>query len=277
MLQRAGAVLGQQCRRSLTTVGREGGVATVTLDSPNTRNALSLEMMNKIIADVETAGADRAVRTIVLRGEGKVFSAGHNLKEMTADRGYEFHMEIFDRCERMMLLMREVGVPVVGVVAGQLAAAAGCQLIASCDLVLATPSSQFSTPGAGVGLFCHTPGVPLARRVPRAVSGDMLLTGQPISGEAALRAGLVSRLVEEAEPQAELDSVTAAIASKPRAVVELGKRFYHQQLELPLAAAYSQGGRVMADNLQYWDAQEGIAAFKEKRRPQFCHTARRVE
>jgi len=260
----------------LTIVRREEGVENITLANPKTRNALSLDMIKKITEDISRAGEDKTVRTIVLRGEGKVFSAGHNLKEMTVETSYEYHMEIFNTCEKMMMLVGQVPVPVVGVVTG-LAAAAGCQLISSCDLVVAAPSATFSTPGAAVGLFCHTPGIPLARRVPRAVSGYMLLTGQPITAEEAYNAGLVSRLVEEDKVDDEVKNICAAIASKPRGVITLGKRFYQQQVEMPLSAAYPAGGRVMADNLWYKDAQEGIAAFKEKRKPVFGHTQDKVE
>ena len=217
-----------------------------------------------------------------------MFSGGHNLKEMTVETGYDYHMEIFNTCEKMMRLIGQVGptppipssphlclpqvpVPVIGVVTG-LAAAAGCQMISSCDLVVAAPSARFSTPGAAVGLFCHTPGIPLARRVPRAVSGYMLLTGETITAQEAYNAGLVSRLVEEDKVDKEVERICAAIASKPRGVIALGKKFYQEQLELPLSLAYPAGGKVMADNLWYQDAQEGIAAFKEKRKPVFSHT-----
>jgi len=272
------SMLGRRCVSSapLTIVRREEGVENITLANPKTRNALSLDMIKKITEDISRAGEDKTVRTIVLRGEGKVFSAGHNLKEMTVETSYEYHMEIFNTCEKMMMLVGQVPVPVVGVVTG-LAAAAGCQLISSCDLVVAAPSATFSTPGAAVGLFCHTPGIPLARRVPRAVSGYMLLTGQPITAEEAYNAGLVSRLVEEDKVDDEVKNICAAIASKPRGVITLGKRFYQQQVEMPLSAAYPAGGRVMADNLWYKDAQEGIAAFKEKRKPVFGHTQDKVE
>jgi len=245
------------------------------LDSPKTRNALSLEMMVKVTEDITQAAENKSLRSIVIRGQGTVFSAGHNLKEMTADRGYDYHMNIFDTCEKMMLLVNQVPVPVIGVVTG-LAAAAGCQLVSSCDLVLATPTARFSTPGASVGLFCHTPGVPLARKVPRAVSGYMLLTGNTITAQEAYNAGLVSKLVQTEDLEAELEKTCAAIASKPRGVIALGKKFYHRQMELPLQAAYKEGGLVMAENLQYRDAQEGIEAFKNKRKPIFCHSDDKV-
>lgn len=261
---------------SLTALTKEKGVATLTLTSPKTRNALSLEMMETLIKNLEEVAQDPSIRCVVLRGEGKVFSSGHNLKEMTADTGYEYHRRIFSTCESLMKLVGTLPVPVLSVVTG-IAAAAGCQLVASSDIVVATPESRFSTPGASVGLFCHTPGIPLARRVPRAVSGYMLLTGDSITGEDAYRAGLVSRLVAEELVQAEVERICESISSKPREVIALGKRFYKQQLELPLDAAYSLGGEVMVKNLWYKDAQEGIQAFKEKRRPKFSHTDETVE
>jgi len=261
---------------NLTVVRRQDGVENITLANPKTRNALSMDMMKRITEDISRAAEDKTVRAIVLRGEGKVFSAGHNLKEMTVETSYEYHMEIFNTCEKMMLLVGQVPVPVVGVVTG-LAAAAGCQLISSCDLVVSGPNARFSTPGASVGLFCHTPGIPLARRVPRAVSGYMLLTGEPITAQEAYNAGLVSKLVEEDKVEEEVEKICAAIASKPRGVIALGKKFYQQQIEMAMTAAYPAGGKVMADNLWYKDAQEGIAAFKEKRRPVFGHTQDKVE
>lgn len=261
---------------SLTRVTREEGVEHITLAHPKTRNALSLDMMLQLTEDLARAGADRGVRAIVLRGEGKVFSSGHNLKEMTVETGYEHHKKIFDTCEQMMRLVGQVPVPVIGLVTGH-AAAAGCQLIASCDMVIAGPGAQFSTPGASVGLFCHTPGIPLARRVPRSVSGYMLLTGLPIGAEEAVQAGLVSRLLPEDQLEEEVARICAAICSKPRGVIALGKRFYQQQVELPLSAAYPAGGDVMVENLWYKDAQEGIQAFKEKRSPVFSHSDERAD
>merc|ERR1719300_2329929 len=222
-------------------------------------------MMKKLIGDISDAGKNKNVRSIILRGEGKVFSAGHNLKEMTKETGYEYHMEIFNTCEKLMLLVGQVPVPVISVVTG-LAAAAGCQLVSSSDIVIATPSAQFSTPGA-----------PLARRVPRAMSGYMLMTGNSISATEAYNAGLVSKLVPEEELDAEIEKTCSAISSKPRGVITFGKKFYHRQMELPLIPAYKEGGKVMAENLKFRDAQEGIEAFKAKRKPVFNHTDERVE
>jgi enoyl-CoA hydratase/carnithine racemase len=167
------------------------------LSVPKYRGSGTLLEPQQTHADPEHCGQDASVRAIVLRaetggGKNRVFSAGHNLKEMTADTGPEHHRRIFDTCESLMELIGRLPVPVIAAVDG-LAAAAGCQLVASTDIAVATPGSRFSTPGASVGLFCHTPGIPLARRVPRAISGYMLLTGEPISGEEALRAGLISK------------------------------------------------------------------------------------
>jgi len=256
----------------LTKVTRQGGVETILLSSPATRNALSLEMMETLVANINAAGADKEVRAIVLKGEGKVFSAGHNLKEMTAEQGKEYIGKIFETCEKLMLSLVEVPVPVISAVTG-LATAAGCQMVAASDIAVAGPHARFSTPGASVGLFCHTPGIPLARRVPRAVSGYMLLTGEPINAREAYTAGLVSKLVEEDDlVEVEIDKICAAISTKPRAVISLGKKFYQEQLEMSLKDAYTAGSQVMMHNLTYRDAQEGIQAFKEKRKPVFCHT-----
>jgi len=256
---------------TLTSLRKENGVANLTLTSPKTRNCLSLEMMETVMKNLEDILKDNEVRTVVLRGEGKVFSSGHNLKEMTGETGQAFHVRIFNTCSELMQLVEKFPVPVISVVTG-VAAAAGCQLVASSDIVVATPQSRFSTPGASVGLFCHTPGIPLARRVPRAISGYMLLTGESITGEEAYTAGLVSRLVEEDLVQTEVDRICASIASKPREVISMGKKFYKKQIEMPLDEAYRRGGHVMVENLGFKDAQEGIRAFKEKRKPNFCHT-----
>lgn len=256
----------------LTKVSRSGGVETIVLSSPATRNALSLEMMETLLGNINAAGDDQEVRAIVIRGEGKVFSAGHNLKEMTQEQGRDYIGRIFETCERLMLTLTQVPVPVITAVTG-LATAAGCQMVAASDISVAGPHARFSTPGASVGLFCHTPGIPLARRVPRAVSGYMLLTGEPINAREAYTAGLVSRLVEDDDlVDVEVDKICAAISSKPKAVISLGKKFYQEQLEMSLKDAYSAGSQVMMENLAYRDAQEGIEAFKQKRRPVFCHT-----
>ena len=185
-------------------------------------------------------------------------------------------MRIFGECSRMMMDIVRSRVPVLAAVDG-VAAAAGCQLVAICDMAVATKRSSFSTPGANFGIFCSTPGIPLARCVPRKAAADMLLTGRPVSAETALRTGLVSRLAEdEAELDKMVDEICADVISKPSKVIELGKAFFQAQLEMGLSQALEAGGNVMVDNLDYKDAQEGISAFKEKRKPKWSHTDDRV-
>ncbi len=170
-----------------------------------------------------------------------------------------------------MRTIRNADVPVIAAVDG-LAAAAGCQLVAACDIVVATKTSTFSTPGANFGLFCSTPGIPLARSVPRKISALMLFTGNAINAEEALQFGLVSRLAEKGDLDIEVEAVCEAIKAKPKAVIALGKKFLNEQLEMKYLDALESGSKVMVDNLQLVDAQEGISAFKEKRKPFWTHT-----
>jgi len=257
---------------NVENVGENGLVKTITMQSPKTRNSLSLEMIENLIDNIHDHSNDGLLRCIIIKGEGKAFSAGHNLKEMTAKEGKEYHEKIFERCNVLMDAIMECPVPVIAVVNG-VAAAAGCQLVAMCDIAIATKSSSFSVPGSSVGLFCSTPGIPLARVVPRKISAYMLLTGIPISAPEALQSGLISKMLSsEAEMDEELKHICNAIVSKPKAVIALGKQFYYRQIELGIKQALEEGGKVMVDNLAYKDAQEGIAAFKEKRKPVWIHS-----
>lgn len=253
----------------------QNGVQRITLNSPKTRNALSLEMMTGLRKSLAEAHANDQVRAIVLSGHGPAFSAGHNLKEMTTEDGIDKHREIFQCCNDLMADIVRGESPVIAVVDG-LAAAAGCQVVAMCDIVLASERSQFSTPGSSFGVFCSTPGIPLARAVPRKVASYMLLTGKPINAQEALRAGLVSKVVPEEDLEAEVEATCQAIIDKPRAIVTLGKRFFYQQLEMGISPAFERGGGVMVENLKYKDAQEGISAFKEKRKPTWSHTSEKI-
>jgi len=242
------------------------------MDSPKTRNSLSLEMIKRLQSEISSDKNSLDLRCIVISGEGPAFSAGHNLKEMTFKEGRAYHEEIFKNCNDLMFEIVKSPVPVIAKIDG-VAAAAGCQLVAICDIAVATSKSSFSVPGSSVGLFCTTPGIPLARAVPKKVSSYMLLTGKPISAQDAFQAGLISKLVEDkTELEAEIQSICDAIISKPRGVVALGKKFYYKQLEMGLTPALEEGGKVMVDNLQFKDCQEGIAAFVEKRKPNWCHT-----
>jgi len=250
----------------------ENGIKKITMDSPKTRNSLSLEMIKRLQSEISSDKNSLDLRCIVISGEGPAFSAGHNLKEMTFKEGRAYHEEIFKNCNDLMFEIVKSPVPVIAKIDG-VAAAAGCQLVAICDIAVATSKSSFSVPGSSVGLFCTTPGIPLARAVPKKISSYMLLTGKPISAQDAFQAGLISKLVEDkTELEAEIQSICDAIISKPRGVVALGKKFYYQQLEMGLTPALEEGGKVMVDNLEFKDCQEGIAAFVEKRKPNWCHT-----
>ncbi|KAG0711231.1 Enoyl-CoA hydratase domain-containing protein 3, mitochondrial [Chionoecetes opilio] len=222
-------------RNSLLEVTQENGVRSITLADPRTRNSLSLQMLQELQEAVSEE--DPSLRCITLQAQGKVFSAGHNLKELTDREGRSHHQRVFEECTRLMLSLQRLPVPVVAKVNG-VAAAAGCQLVASCDVVVASLASSFSTPGANVGIFCSTPGIPLVRCVPRKVSAHMLLTGLPITAEEALRAGLVSKVVPEEELDGEVQKVIDAIVHKSRSVIALGKKFMYKQMEMGIEEAY---------------------------------------
>lgn len=255
-------------RPSALKISEEKGVRHITLANPKTRNALSLHVLEELHEAIHEENP--LLRCIVLGAEGKVFSAGHNLKELTAKDGRAYHQEVFDSCTRLMLALQSISVPVIAKVNG-IAAAAGCQLVASCDIVIATDTSSFSTPGGGVGIFCSTPGIPLVRCVPRKVSAHMLLTGLPISADEALRAGLVSKVVPESELDSEVQRTVEAIVSKSKAVIALGKSFMYRQMEMTIEDAYREGSCVMVNNINMSDGQEGINSFIEKRKPNWSH------
>jgi len=237
------------------------------MDDPKTRNALSSDMLTALLDGV-THDTD-ALRCVVIRGNGPVFSSGHNLKHIHAsDRAA--HTALFTLCGSLMLSLRRASVPVVAVVRGG-AAAAGCQLVAACDLAIAADTATFSTPGAAAGIFCSTPGIPLVRCMPRKAAAHMLLTGAPLSAEQALRGGLVSSVVPSQQLDAEVERTLGHILSKSRAVVALGKRFMYEQAEMTEEEAYRRGACVMVDNIAMSDGQEGIHAFVDKRRPVWRH------
>ncbi|KAK8750042.1 hypothetical protein OTU49_015208 [Cherax quadricarinatus] len=254
---------------SLLQVSQENGVRRITLADAKTRNSLSLQMLKELQTAITPK--DPSLRCIVLGAQGKVFSAGHNLKELTLKEGRNYHQKVFDACSELMLALRDLPVPVVATVNG-VAAAAGCQLVASCDVVLATQNSSFSTPGGSVGIFCSTPGIPLVRCVPWKVSAHMLLTGLPITAEEALHAGLVSKVVLENELEQETQRIVDAITRKSKAVISLGKKFMYKQMEMGIEEAYREGSCVMVDNINLKDGQEGISSFIEKRKPRWSHS-----
>ncbi|XP_046396130.1 enoyl-CoA hydratase domain-containing protein 3, mitochondrial [Ischnura elegans] len=253
--------------RGLTKTNIRNGMKSVVLSDPKTRNCLSVSMMEDIIEDILVDQNNFEVRCIVISAEGPVFSSGHNLKEL-AGRGKEGCAEIFAICSTLMNAIADAPVPIVAAVDG-VAAAAGCQLVAACDLAVCTQRSTFSTPGASWGLFCSTPGIPLARAVPRKVAAHMLFTGLPISAEVALRAGLVSSVVDDGKLDEEVAKVVESISKKSRDVLALGKKFFYQQIEMDLCSAYRLGESVMVGNIGLPDGQEGLKSFAEKRQPQW--------
>jgi enoyl-CoA hydratase/carnithine racemase len=249
------------------------GILRLTLNHEARRNALSEAMMDKLTSAITAAGQDSAVRVIILAARGKVFSSGHDLKEMTAGRnapdgGKAYFTKVMSICSHMMQTIVNCPKPIIAEVAG-IATAAGCQLVASCDLAVAANTAQFSTPGVHIGLFCSTPMVALSRNVSHKHAMEMLLTGDMISAARAAEIGLVNQ-VTEPDHLAEASQIMAQkIASKSSLTIATGKQAFYQQREMPLAEAYSYASEVMVNNMMAQDAEEGINAFIEKRPAQW--------
>ncbi|WP_149535303.1 enoyl-CoA hydratase [Siccirubricoccus phaeus] len=253
----------------------QGAVATLTLNRPATRNSLSRAMIGALHAALAEVAAAPAIRCVVLAAEGRAYSAGHDLKEITAHRadadgGAGFFTAVMAECAGLMQAVVTLPQPMVAAVEG-VATAAGCQLAASCDLVVAAESARFCTPGVDIGLFCSTPGVALARAVPRKAAMEMLLLGEMVPAADAHRMGLVNRVVPPGQALAEAEALAQRIAARSAVALRLGKRGFNAQAGLPLAAAYDAAGRVMVENLLAEDAAEGIGAFLEKRTPAWRH------
>jgi enoyl-CoA hydratase/carnithine racemase len=248
-------------------VRREGPTATVTLNRPEKRNALSLELMQELIVAFEQLGADPEVRAIVVEGAGPAFSAGHDLGEMVG-RDAAFYEQLFDVCTVMMETIHRVPHPVIAKVHA-VATAAGCQLVASCDLVVAAEEAKFATPGVKIGLFCSTPMVPLSRVVGRKRALQMLLTGDPVDAHTAAEWGLVNLVVPAAELDATVAALVEKIARSSPLTVGIGKEAFYRQVDLDEHAAYELTRRVMSSNAEARDAQEGMTAFLEKRAPEW--------
>jgi enoyl-CoA hydratase/carnithine racemase len=248
-----------------------GEIAVLTLNRPEARNSLSQAMLTSLGEEFSAIAADRSIRAVVLAANGPAFSAGHDLKELTArrsdpDRGRAFFAQVMQSCSKVMQQIVRLPQPVVAAVQGT-ATAAGCQLVASCDLAVASSAARFATPGVDIGLFCSTPMVALSRNVPRKHAMEMLLTGDMISAEDAARIGLVNRVVQPGSEREEALALARKVASKSAHVVKIGKEAFYRQLELDLAAAYRYASEVMVENMLARDAEEGISAFVEKRRP----------
>ncbi|MFO1293209.1 MAG: enoyl-CoA hydratase [Rubrivivax sp.] len=242
------------------------GVVTLTLNRPQAFNSLSEGMIAALQAALERAGADEAARVVVIRGSGKAFCAGHDLKEMRAAPSLGYYERLFADCARMMLAIQKLPLPVIARVHG-IATAAGCQLVAMCDLAVAAREARFAVSGVNLGLFCSTPSVALARNLPRKAAFEMLVTGDFIDAEEARAKGLVNRVVDAAQLDAEVDALAARIVGKPRVAIALGKALFYRQLEQGIAAAYDDAGRTMACNMMEASALEGVQAFIDKRKP----------
>jgi enoyl-CoA hydratase/carnithine racemase len=257
---------------ALVLSARDGHVLRLTLNRAGARNALSEGLMAALQAALDAAKADDS-RVVVLAAEGPAFSSGHDLKEMTAHRksaddGQAAFARIFAQCSNLMQTIVRHPKPVIAEVQG-IATAAGCQLVASCDLAVASEAARFATPGVNIGLFCSTPMVALSRNVVRKHAMEMLLTGDMIDAHEARRTGLVNRVVAADALTAETTALAAKIASKPRATVKIGKEAFYRQLELDLSEAYDYASRVMTENMLHAEAREGIGAFVEKRAPKW--------
>lgn len=242
------------------------GVHTLTLNTPKAFNALSEAMLGALSAKLDEIAADDGARVLVIAAAGKAFCAGHNLKEMRANPRLDYYQQLFARCSRMMLQIQRLPVPVIARVQG-LATAAGCQLVAQCDLAVAAQDARFGVNGIDVGLFCATPSVPLVRNVPVKVAMEMLLTGEFISAEEAQQRGLVNRVVPLDELDAEVERLVVSILAKPRAAIAMGKAVFYQHRETGIEAAYQLAGQTMACNMMHEVAQEGVQAFIDKRAP----------
>ena len=251
---------------------RDGrGVHTLLLNRPAAFNALSEEMIAALQAALDEIALDPSARAVVLASQGKAFCAGHNLKEMRAQPELAYYQKLFAQCSRMMLSLQNLPVPVIVKVQG-LATAAGCQLVAQCDLAVASSQASFGVNGIDVGLFCATPSVPLSRNMPAKQAMEMLLTGEFISADEARLRGLVNRVVPLEALDAEVEKMVLALLSKPREAVAMGKALFYKQRETGIEAAYQLAGQTMACNMMHPVAQEGVQAFIDKRSPQWLPT-----
>jgi enoyl-CoA hydratase/carnithine racemase len=247
------------------------GVAILTLDRPAQRNSLSEAMIAALHGAIDRHAADPAIKAVVIAANGPAFSAGHDLKELTAHRadadgGRAYYRTVMDRCAAMMLAIMRSPKPVIAAVEG-IATAAGCQLVATCDLAVAGAAARFATPGVNIGLFCSTPMVALTRNLSRKRAMEMLLLGEMLEAAAAADHGLVNRVVPAGEALSAALAMAAVIAAKSPATVAVGKELFYRQLEMPVAEAYAEAARVMVENMLFRDAEEGIGAFIEKRAP----------
>ena len=250
-----------------------GSIAVLTLNRPASRNSLSEGLIAELHGALKDIHDDKRIRAVVLTANGPAFSAGHDMKELTArrsdaDRGRAYFAQIMDACSAMMQAIVQLPKPVVAAVQG-IATAAGCQLVASCDLAVASEAAGFATPGVDIGLFCSTPMVALSRNIPRKQAMEMLLTGEPISAETAKAIGLVNQVVAAGTERDAAIALAQKVALKSAYTIKLGKEAFYRQIEMNLADAYRYAAEVMTENMMARDAEEGIGAFIEKREPKW--------
>jgi enoyl-CoA hydratase/carnithine racemase len=242
------------------------GIATLTLNRAPQRNSLSLDLMTAMQEALDGCGRDGSVKVVVIAANGPVFCAGHDLKELRANPGRAFYERTFGACAKLMMTIVHLPKPVIAKVHA-MATAAGCQLVASCDLAVAAEAARFATPGVNIGLFCSTPMVALSRAVPRKQAMEMLLTGEPITAAEAIARGLVNRVVPAGELDAAVNDLASKIAHKSPLTLAIGKEAFYRQAEMGLEAAYAYASETMTRNMLARDAEEGIDAFLAKRPP----------
>ena len=245
-----------------------GGIAIVTINEPKTYNSLSFQNLNSLIKVFRRLDKDKKTKVIILEGAGKGFSAGHNLKEVKSLKGKNRNQKLFNLCSKLMMQIVEGRKPVIAKVHGA-AYAAGCQLVASCDLAYSSNDALFATPGVNIGLFCSTPMVAVSRKINRKPMMKMLLTGEPIKANYAKEIGLINDFFSKPKLNNEVFKIAKKIASKSNLTIKIGKQAFYKQLEMPLRKAYSYTSKMMTLNMMAMDAKEGISAFLEKRKPKW--------
>ena len=244
------------------------GISRIRLNDPDTYNSMSFNMLNSLITSLKELDKEKKTRVIIIEGSGKGFSAGHNLKEVRSLKGKPNYKKLFDLCSKLMMVIINTNKPVIAKVHGA-AFAAGCQLVATCDLALSTNDAKFCTPGVNIGLFCSTPMVALSRNVSRKKAMKMLITGEPISAEFAKQIGLINDHFDSSKLDEEVLKLADTIVSKSTKVVKIGKSAFYKQLSMPIDKAYKYTSKVMSENMMSLDAKEGISAFLEKRTPKW--------
>ena len=256
---------------NLLKIQETDNIYNIILNDPEKQNTLTEEMINELQTAVKNGETNKKINVILISSTGKVFSAGHNLKDLNSkrdekDKGKEYYKRIFKLCSDLMIKINNCSKPIIAVVDG-IATAAGCQLISSCDLAYSSNRSQFATPGVNIGLFCSTPMVPLSRNVAKKHAMEMLLTGDLINAEKAMNIGLINDIFETEKLNKEVTEIANKIASKSKNTIKIGKKAFYEQKEMSLEDAYTYTSKIMADNMLHQDSEEGINAFLEKRIP----------